>query len=409
MMVDDIGDTDETAELPDETFESVDWSAIDQETNTRSLTGTMWLAVVGFWLIGVGYDLVSQFILDAGPAVFPGIGTIAPEDWLWWLALLFLFFYGVMPLVKNPRMTRHYWRQFRKNKAAVIGGLFLMVILLVGFFGARFLPAPEPLPGYGRLPPVWGAIETHHTTGSCPGGTTMQAGTEMCHGSMHFPLGTTASGEDILLLIIHGMDVSLKVGVTATLLSILVAMAVGLAGAFFGGLIDEVLMRYVDIQMTFPSFFLFLLLAYTIGGSLFILIIIFGLFGWGATARIFRAEAMQRREEPYMMAAKSAGASSYWAIRKHLIPNTTNSIITAATLAIPGIILAEASFAFLGLADPTIPSWGRVIADGRDYVASSWWISTIPGIFLFCTILAFNFLGDALRDALDPRHGGADS
>lgn len=202
------------------------------------------------------------------------------------------------------------------------------------------------------------------------------------------------------------MEVSMQVGLIATMISISVAATVGLTAAFYGGLVDEVLMRYVDIQMTFPTFFLFLLLAYTVGGSLFVLILIFGLFGWGSSARIMRSEALQRREEPYMQAAKNAGASTVWTIRRHLLPNISNSLITAATLTIPGIILAEAAIAFLGLGDASTVSWGRIIAGGRDQLRTAWWIATIPGVFLFFTILAFNFLGDALRDALDPRQGG---
>jgi len=197
------------------------------------------------------------------------------------------------------------------------------------------------------------------------------------------------------------------VGLIATLLSITLAAAVGLTAAYYGGLVDEVLMRYVDIQITFPTFFLFLLLAYTVGGSLFVLILIFGLFGWGSSARIMRAEALQRREEPYIQAAKNAGASSFWTVRRHLLPNISNSLITAASLTIPSIILAEAAIAFLGLGDLTVASWGRIISGGRDQLRTAWWIATIPGVFLFFTILAFNFLGDALRDALDPRHGGS--
>jgi peptide/nickel transport system permease protein len=110
-----------------------------------------------------------------------------------------------------------------------------------------------------------------------------------------------------------------------------------------------------------------------------------------------------------MQASKSAGASPFWTIRNHLLPNVSNSVITAATLSIPVIIIAEATFSCIGLAEPTIPSWGRIISDGQGQLRNAWWISTIPGLFLFCTVLAFNFVGDALRDALDPRHGGEES
>jgi peptide/nickel transport system permease protein len=171
-------------------------------------------------------------------------------------------------------------------------------------------------------------------------------------------------------------------------------------------MVDEILMRYVDIQITFPTFFLYLLLVYLFGGSLFLMIVIFGFTGWGGIARIVRSEALQRREEEYVQASKNVGASTPWVIRRHLVPNVSNSVITAATLLIPSLILFEAALSFLQLGDPTIPSWGQLIAQGRGDLGRAWWISTLPGLFLFFTILAFNFLGDALRDALDPRHAG---
>lgn len=389
------------------TFEGVDWNEIDRDDASRSKKRAVWLGVVGLWTLGVLSDGYSQFVARTGPAEFPIVGAISPVDWLWSLTLLVLLYYGVVPLYENQRMTRYYWNEFKKNKAAVVSALFLGAIFAVGVVGSRVLPDPEPTPGLENQPPVWGSVEAYTSGTDCPGGTTVDDGVTMCQGSWQHPLGTTSSGEDILLASIHGMEVSLQVGLIATTMSITIAAAVGLTAAYYGGLVDELLMRYVDIQMTFPTFFLFLLLAYTVGGSLFVLILIFGLTGWGSSARIMRSEALQRREEPYMKAAKNAGASSRWAIRRHLLPNVSNSLITAATLTIPTIILAEAAIAFLGLGDPQVPSWGRLIADGRDQLGSAWWISTIPGVFLFCTILAFNFLGDALRDALDPRHGGS--
>lgn len=412
-----------------ETFEAVDWDEIDGDSVSRSKKRTVWIGVVTAWTIGVLYDVYSRFVAETGPAEFPLVGlseavseaasagdaiaaapfwgTISSVNWLWSLTLFVLVYYGVVPLYENPRMTKYYWKEFKKNTAAVISGAFLLAIFVTGVVGSRVFREPEPTPGLENQPPVWGSIEAYHTGTECPGGTTMEDGVTMCQGSWQHPLGTTSSGEDILLASIHGMEVSMQVGLIATLMSISIAAVVGLTAAYHGGLVDEVLMRYVDIQMTFPTFFLFLLLAYTIGGSLFVLILIFGLTGWGSSARIMRSEALQRREEPYMQAAKNAGASSVWAIRRHLLPNVSNSLITAATLTIPSIILAEAAIAFLGLGDPQVPSWGRLIADGRDQLTDAWWISTIPGVFLFCTILAFNFLGDALRDALDPRHGGS--
>jgi peptide/nickel transport system permease protein len=240
------------------------------------------------------------------------------------------------------------------------------------------------------------------TTTTTVGGTSES----LCHGTWQHPLGTTSEGKDILVLLVLGMRVSMKVGLVTMMLVITLGSLVGTTAAYFGGYVDELLMRYVDLQATFPSFFLFLILSYLFTPSLVMLIVLFGILGWEGTARLVRSEALQRAEEEYVRAAENAGASDGWIIRRHILPNVSNTVITNATLLIPGFILLEAALAFLGLTDPSVSSWGKTISAGRGDLSSAWWIATIPGVFLFFTILAFNFLGDALRDALDPRSEG---
>jgi len=429
------GDTDIADDGPDRggtgggggggraTFEDIDWEEIEATAGSRSPRQLAWLAVVGAYSVALGLDLYARYgaavyarvvglatgtdhtavdvpgwVPAPGPAEFAVVGTVDGVDWLWALTLLVGLFYVVIPLYENPRMTRYYWREFRKNKAAVIALCYLAVIFLIGLVVPRVVPPPEVQPLLQYQPPVWGAVPETIPI-ECVG----PVGDGLCQGTWAHPFGTTHQGKDILVSVIYGMEISMQVGLIGMFLQLLIASAVGLSAAYFGGYVDEVLMRYVDIQITFPSFFLYLLVVYLFGGSLFLMIIVFGVLGWGGIARIVRSEALQRREEEYVMAAESAGASSFWTIRRHLLPNVSNSVITAATLVIPGLILAEAALAFLGLGDPTIPSWGDIIADGRTDLDRAWWISTLPGVFLFLTILAFNFLGDALRDALDPR------
>jgi len=399
--------TDGGIDQRESTFEDVNWDDIDSSKTVRSTKGLLWSGIVAVWVLGVLFDIYSRHIANTGAAEFPILGPVAPINWLWSMTLFALVYYGLVPLIENRRMTLYYWKEFRKNKAAVISGLFLIVVFVVGVVGRRVLSRPTQDSAIASQPPAWMEVPGFVTGVDCVGGYVGSGANQMCQGSWQHPLGTTNSGEDILVSSIYGMEISMQVGLISTLLSITIAAAVGMTAAYKGGLIDEIMMRYVDIQITFPSFFLFLLLAYTFQGSLFLLILIFGLFGWGSSARIIRAEALQRVEEPYIQAAKNAGASTLWTLRRHVLPNVSNTIITAATLTIPGIILAEAAFAFIGLGDPTVYSWGQLIADGRNNLRRAWWISTFPGIFLFMTILAFNFLGDALRDALDPRHGGS--
>ena len=424
--------------LPDGRFEEIDWQEIDSTEYTRSVKSKVWAVVLGLWAVGLTANLFVRYVMagelfheiggisipgvaaldptwiEAVPGIaveggwieFPLIGVVALHDWLWSITLVGMAYYIVIPLYEKPRMRQYYWREFRKNKAAVISGMFLIVIFLVGIVGSRVTDQPTEQAGLDNIPPVGVSIDSFVVGPSgrdeinCDGGT--------CTGTWEYPFGTTTSGEDILLGVIHGMEISMMVGLTATALSVVIAAAVALSAVYYGGWVDEILFRWVDIQLTFPAFFLYLLLVYSIGGSLFILIMIFGFIEWGGGARLMRSEALQRREEPYITASKAAGASPLWVIRRHLLPNISNTVITYVSLSIPAIILAEAGLSFLGLGDPTTTSWGQLISDGQSELSRAWWISTLPGFFLFFTVLAFNFVGDALRDAIDPRHAGAE-
>lgn len=379
-----------------ETFEDVDWERLGgaATASPRDLGMLAALAVLAAVFV---YDYVV--VPPETPTVrWPLEWDITQLDWLFILTLLALFGYVAVPLYRNRRLTAYYWREFRKNRLAVASLVFLGAVFLIGTVGPIFLQKPELALLQQYQPPVYVAVDE-----SVPIDCVGRVVDGTCRGSWAHPLGTTSDGKDILVLIVYGMQVSMKVGLISTLLVVSIGTTVGTVAAYSGGLVDEVLMRYVDIQLVFPAFFLYLLLTYLFGGSLFMFIVIFGLTGWGGIARLVRSEALQRSEEAYITAARGAGANTFYVIRRHLVPNVSSTVITAATLLIPGFILFEASLSFLSLGDPTVPSWGQVIAAGRDDLSTGWWISTFPGLFLFTTILAFNFVGDALRDSLDPR------
>ena len=380
-----------------DTFESVEWSETGSRLSTLSRRDRAAL------LTGLG--LVTAFLYDylvlpaERPTVtFPVEWNVTQLDWLFVATLLTLLYYVLVPLYGNRRLTVYYWREFRKNRMAVISFAYLLVVFCIGVVGPLFLDRPTLALEQANQPPVYLSVDS-----SVPVNCLGSVVDGRCQGTMAHPLGTTSDGKDILVLVIYGMQVSMKVGLISTLLVVTIGTTVGTVAAYGSGLVDELLMRYVDIQLVFPAFFLYLLLTYLFGGSLFMFIVIFGLTGWGSIARLVRSEALQRAEEAYITAAQSAGAGTLYVIRRHLVPNVSNSVITAATLLIPGFILFEASLSFLSLGDPTVPSWGQVIANGRSDLSTAWWVSTFPGVFLFTTILAFNFMGDALRDALDPR------
>ncbi|RCU45830.1 ABC transporter permease [Haloplanus salinus] len=386
------GGTDTT-----DTFESVDW----EETGSRLST----LSRRDRGALAAGLALVAAFLYDylllpaSRPTVtVPVEWNVTQLDWLFVTTLLALLFYVAVPLYGNRRLTAYYWREFKKNRLAVLSLAYLLVVFAIGVVGPLLLEKPTLALDQAHQPPAYLSVDS-----AVPANCLGEVVDGRCRGTMAHPLGTTGDGKDILVLVIYGMQVSMKVGLISTLLVVTIGTTVGTVAAYGSGLVDELLMRYVDIQLVFPAFFLYLLLTYLFGGSLFMFIVIFGLTGWGSIARLVRSEALQRAEEEYITAARSAGAGTLYVIRRHLVPNVSNSVITAATLLIPGFILFEASLSFLSLGDPTVPSWGQVIATGRSDLSTAWWISTFPGVFLFTTILAFNFMGDALRDALDPR------
>ncbi|XVH30902.1 ABC transporter permease [Haloferacaceae archaeon DSL9] len=372
------------------TFEDVDWDEIQNTSRSVSTQRLAFLAVSLLFGVGIASDLLFGRV--------PLVGEAEALDWLFWYTLVLGVFFVVLPLYNNKRMTKHYWKQFRKNKAAVISLVYLGITLLIGTVGPWFLEEPSLDVRGQRQPPVFLSVSENAPI-ACKG----EVADGRCYGTWEHPLGTSAQGHDLVDLLIFGMEVSMQVGLIGSAIIILLGALVGATAALFGGRVDELLMRYVDLQLTIPTFFLFILIVYLFGGSLFLMIMIFGFLSWGGIARLVRSEALQRTEEEYIKAAESAGGGRFWILRRHVIPNVSNTIITAATLTIPFLILAEAGLSFLGLGDPMTYSWGQTIAKGRGELGGAWWISTIPGIFLFFTVLAFNFLGDALRDALDPR------
>lgn len=366
-------------------FTDIDWEATEAATTRFSRTALFELAALVVLIVGLLYDYT--ILADRATITWPFTWDVTGAEWILIGTFVFMFFHGVVPLYRNKRMTAYYWKEFRKNKAAVVSLVFLIVILSVGIVGPMVLEPPEVKFTGRTAPPVINPVG--------PDGT------------WEHPLGTDAQGRDILKLIILGMRVSMQVGLGAVVIAIAIGSIVGTVAAYATsinrGTIDELLMRYVDIQSVFPVFLLLLLIIYLFSAELWFIIALYGFFSWEGIARATRSEGLQRAEEEYIQAARAAGANTSWIVRRHLIPNTSNSIITIATLLIPAFILGEATLAFLGFSDPSVFSWGRTISLGRDNLTNAWWISTLPGLFLTFTALAFSFIGDAMRDALDPR------
>lgn len=219
-----------------------------------------------------------------------------------------------------------------------------------------------------------------------------------------YVLGSDRYGRDVLSRIIYGSRISLIIGLLAVTIAVTLGVAVGAVAGYFGKFADAVLMRFVDLMLSFPNLFLVLLVMALFGNSVFLIILVLGLTGWMGVSRLIRGQILSLKENEFVLAAKAMGFSHTRIIFRHLVPNAMAPVIVAATLRLGGLILVEAGLSFLGLGvQPPAASWGNIINEGRDTLIQAWWIATFPGLAIVVTVICFNVLGDGLRDVLDPR------
>lgn len=293
----------------------------------------------------------------------------------------------------------YYWQRTKRNKAAVLGMAYIAALVFTAIFGPYLAQNPGIVNFEEKNLPPLGFKIAHFFYNAQKG----EFETTETRGTGRHVLGTDDKGRDVAAMLASGARVSLYVGILATGIAIIIGTLLGVASAYFGGVIDSLLMRFTDIMMTFPFFILLVFIVFIVGPSLNFIILAIGLTGWTGAARLVRSEALSLRTREFILAAKALGASDSRIILRHMVPNVISSVIVIATLSIPGVILAEAALSFIGLGDPNIISWGQVLYAGQGSLDTAWWIAVEPGIALFLTVLAFNFLGDGLRDAFDPR------
>ncbi len=270
-------------------------------------------------------------------------------------------------------------RHFRRNGLALIG-LILMVLLYLIAFLAPLLAPYDPI-AQGNLV----------TTAYLP------------PGPAHW-MGTDQFGRDILSRIIYGARISLAIGFIAVAIAIVLGSLLGAIAGYIGGKVDALIMRFTDMVMAFPRLILLIMIIALFRPSLTLIILVLGLTQWPGTARLVRGEVLSLREQEYIQAARALGFGRWRIILRHLIPNVLAPVIVAATLGIGNTIVLEAGLSFLGMGiQPPTPSWGTLVADGRQNLIGAWWVATFPGLAIVVTVLAFNLVGDGLRDALDPR------
>lgn len=266
--------------------------------------------------------------------------------------------------------------------------MFALALLVLAALVATALFAPLLAPGnieaqnlFGRLkPPLWVDAQ----------------------GVMYLA-GTDHLGRDILARLIHGSRISLLVGVMAVAFGGSVGLLLGLVAGYYGGRVDALIMRFTDMQLAFPFMLLALALVTILGPSIFNVILVLAITSWIHYAKVVRGDVLQLRNREFIEAARVLGIPNYRIIFRHILPNVLSSFLVVASFQVAALIIAESSLSFLGLGVPnSIPTWGSMLADGREYVRDAWWLSVFPGVAIMLAALSFNIIGDGLRDLLDP-------
>jgi dipeptide transport system permease protein len=276
-----------------------------------------------------------------------------------------------------------FWLDFRKNSGAVAGLVLITVLILLALSAHLVAPHSPVLTNDTAFlrPPFW------------------QQG-----GSLTYPLGTDAIGRDILSRLIHGARLSLLIGIAVVSLSVIAGTILGLVAGFFRGVTEVAIMRLMDITLTLPSLLLAIVIVAILGPGLMNAMLAVAIVLLPHYVRIARAAVISEVSKDYVTAAKVAGAGRLRLMFKEVLPNCAAPLIVQATLGISTAILDAAALGFLGLgAQPPSPEWGTMLADAREFVLRAWWVVTLPGLAILLTVLAFNLLGDGLRDALDPK------
>lgn len=270
------------------------------------------------------------------------------------------------------------WRRFRSNPFAIAGAVVVCVMFLVSFL-APLITAYQP-----------NTLDAYHV---------------LLPPSTNHWFGTDDLGRDVFSRMVYGAQVSLMVGFVAVGIATVIGTVFGLIAGYYGGWVDSLLMRFVDIMLCFPTFFLILAVVTIREPSILNIMLIIGFTGWMGVSRLVRAEVLSLRERDFVLAARAIGCSDLRIIFRHILPNAMGPVLVYATLGIAAAILTESSLSFLGIGvQPPQPSWGNILASGKEFLEFAWWLFLFPGLAITITTLSYYLVGEGIRDALDPRN-----
>jgi oligopeptide transport system permease protein len=278
---------------------------------------------------------------------------------------------------RQANLWRDAWRRLMRNRLAMAGLIGVILLLLLAIFANQLMPWPFDYQHFDHIeePPSWA-----------------------------FPMGTDLVGRDMFSRMIYGARVSMSVSLGCTVVIVLIALPIGALAGYFGGWVDTLLMRLVDLFYALPQLLLAILIMAVLGRGLENLFLAIILTSWVTLARLTRAQLLTLREKEYVKAARTAGAGSFRIIVRHMLPNALTPIVVAVTFGIPQIIFSEAALSFIGIGiNPPTPSWGAMVGENQQYLLSDPWLALFPAAAIAFTMLVFTFLGDGIRDALDPR------
>ena len=281
-----------------------------------------------------------------------------------------------MPEIIRSKMKR-FWQQFSKNRLAVAGFLLVLILFVVAILAPYLSPYDPALIDLNQIlfPPS----------------------------AKHW-LGTDHLGRDVMSRMIWGSRISLLVGFVSIGIATLIGMLLGSLAGYYGGWVDNIIMRFVDIMLCFPTFFLILAVIAVLEPSIWNIMVVIGVTGWMGVARLVRAEFLSLMDREFVLAARAEGASDARIIFRHVLPNALAPVLVAATLGVAAAILTESALSFLGIGvQPPTPSWGNMLTAGKDNIEIAWWLSLYPGLAILFTVLGYNLLGEGIRDAVDPR------